>query len=310
MLKQLCGTSIDSASTVRYNSGVKKSISQKIKEARVQSNLTQKQLAEKLGCTDIMVSRYELGTVPVSIERLQQIAIAVAKPVAYFFDDDETVTNNISQRKKSPVKQAFVFDLDDTLVDGRRFCGETIARAITSQVPSADFELICQLHDSIKGLAIEDLYYSILKQLNIKADVKKLLAYDKVIQQESIYKLQLFDGVVEMLDFLKSSGKKLYICTNRTKQLLDSVLKANKIEHYFDEVISCVDAGYKKPNPYCLLDVIRRSGLPAEQFIYFGDSEVDSQFASNAGIEHIIFDQYMNNNNLFSKLVNMFLEGR
>ncbi len=43
-------------------------------------------------------------------------------------------------------------------------------------------------------------------------------------------------------------------------------------------------------------------------FVYFGDSEVDSQFAQNANIDHIIFDQYMNNKNLFKKLVNMFLE--
>lgn len=291
-----------------YNSLVKKTINEKVKESRIAASLTQKQLAVKLGCTEVMISRYELGSVPVSIERLQQIATCVGKPISYFFDDDDSNSPSIVKKKKSTVKQAFVFDLDDTLVDGRRFCGETIARAITSQIPSADFELICQMHDSIKGLAIEDLYHTILKQLNIKADVKKLLAYDRVIQQESIYKLQLFEGVIEMLDFLKSSGKKLYICTNRTKQLLDSVLKANNVTHYFDEVISCADAGYKKPNPYCLLDIIHRSGIPAEGFIYFGDSEVDSQFASNAGIEHIIFDQYMNNNNLFSKLVNMFLD--
>lgn len=301
------GTSIDRTSSKVYNSHVKKTINERIKESRIAASLTQKQLAEKLGCTEVMVSRYELGTVPVSIERLQQIATSVGRQISYFFEDEDSSPKKV-EKKKSSVKQAFVFDLDDTLVDGRRFCGETIARAITSQIPSADFELICQMHDSIKGLAIEDLYHTILKQLNIKADVKKLLAYDRVIQKESIYKLQIFDGVIEMLDFLKSSGKKLYICTNRTKELLDSVLKANNVTHYFDEVVSCADAGYKKPNPYCLLDIIRRSGIPADGFIYFGDSEVDSQFASNAGIEHIIFDQYMNNNNLFSKLVNMFLD--
>jgi len=49
-------------------------------------------------------------------------------------------------------------------------------------------------------------------------------------------------------------------------------------------------------------------GVSPGKFIYFGDSEIDSQFAQNAGIEHIIFDQYLNNNNLFTKLVNMFLE--
>lgn len=285
---------------------VKTLLNEKIKQARLGANMTQKQLSDRLSCTEVMISRYEIGTVPVSIEKLQQIATIVGKKLSYFFDEE--TDSNVKEKKRSTIKQAFVFDLDDTLVDGRRFCGETIARAITSQIPSANFDLICQMHDSIRGLAIDDLYITILKELNLKGNLKKMLDYDRVIQRESIYKLQLFDGVVDMLDFLKSKGKKLYLCTNRTMALLDQVLKANNISQYFDEVISCVDEGYKKPNPYCLLDIMRRTEIPIEQFIYFGDSEVDSQFAQNAGIEHIIFDQYMNNKNLFSKLVNMFLE--
>ncbi len=282
-------------------------LGEKIKHARIAANLTQKDLAARLQCTEVMISRYELGAVVVSIEKLQKIATIVNKPMSYFFDLEDG-SPGIKTQQKSEIKKVFVFDLDDTLVDGRKFCGETIARAITAQVPSADFDLICQIHDAIRGMAIDDLYITILKDLNIKADLKKLLAYDKLIQQESIYKMKLFDGVVEMLDFLKTSGKQLYICTNRSKVLLDRVLEENKVAHFFDDVISCLDAGYKKPNPYCLTNLIQKTGIPSSQFIYFGDSEVDSQFAQNAGIEHIIFDQYMNNNNLFQKLVNMFLE--
>ena len=281
-------------------------IGEKIKIARTEAKLTQKELAARLQCTEVMVSRYELGAVVVSIEKLQKIAEIVSKSISYFFDLDGSREAKVI--KKSEIKKVFVFDLDDKLVDGRKFCGETIARVITSQVPSADFDLICQIHDAIRGMAIEDLYITILKDLNIKADIKKLLAYDRVIQQESIYKMKLFDGVIDMLDFLKSSGKKLYICTNRSRMLLDKVLEENKIALFFDDVISCADAGYKKPNPYCLSNLIQTTGVPIEQFIYFGDSEIDSQFAQNAGIEHIIFDQYLNNNNLFTKLVNMFLE--
>ncbi len=292
-----------------YNSSMKLSIGEKVKLARQEVGLTQKQLSDRLKCTEVMVSRYELGAVPLSVERLEQIAVIVGKPLGYFFTDgDEANASNAqNDQERSAPKRAFVFDLDDTLVDGRKFCGETIARSITSQVPAADFDLICQIHDSVRGMAIEDLYVTILKDLGIKADIKKLLAYDKVIQQENIQRMKLFDGVIEMLQLLKQRGRKLYICTNRSKVLLNKVLEYNGISAYFDEIISCADAGYKKPNPYCLSDLINRIGIPPKEFIYFGDSEVDSQFAQNAGIEHIIFDQYMNNNNLFQKLINMFL---
>jgi FMN phosphatase YigB (HAD superfamily) len=73
-------------------------------------------------------------------------------------------------------------------------------------------------------------------------------------------------------------------------------------------VISCIDKGTKKPDPTCLLELIKQSGEKKEAFIYFGDSEIDYMFAKNAGIEYIIFDQYLNGKNLFKNLIALFLE--
>ncbi len=281
-------------------------IGKKLKELRTVKGITQKALAKKLGCTEIMISRYELGVSQISIPQLEKISKILGTTTKEFFNGDEHSNQNTS--KSSTFKNAFVFDLDDTLVDGRQFCGETIARVLTEVDPTVNFDLVCQLHESIRGLTIEDLYEYIAKKVNVKIDMERFLKRDFEIQQENIGRMELFDGVVEILEFLKSSGKKVYICTNRKKELLMNVLNANNIAGYFDEVISCVDMGYKKPNPYCLVDLIQRSGKSIDEFIYFGDSEVDSQFAQNANIDHIIFDQYMNNKNLFKKLVNMFLE--
>ena len=281
-------------------------LGKKIKEFRTKSGITQKDLAKHLGCTEIMISRYELGVSQVSIQQLEKIANVLNTQVSVFFEGS---IQNTSKPKHS-FKNAFVFDLDDTLVDGRQFCGETIARVITNVDPSVNFDTVVQLHETIRGMTIEDLYLHILKKLNLKANVSELLKHDHRIQEENIDKMKLFDGVVDILEFLKSNHKKLYVCTNRSKDLMTKVFEANQILPYFDEVISCVDSGYKKPNPYCLIDLIKRSGIPSDQFIYFGDSEVDSQFAQNADIDHIIFDQYLNNKNLFKKLVNMFLENQ
>ncbi|MFA7301001.1 MAG: HAD hydrolase-like protein [Candidatus Shapirobacteria bacterium] len=282
-------------------------IGKKIKEQRTKANITQKELSRHLGCTEIMVSRYELGVSQISIPQLIKVANILKIPVTSFFENIDDSTNSTTNKGPN-FKNAFVFDLDNTLLDGQRFCGETIARVITSIDPSINFELICDLHDSVAGRSIEDLYKHITKKVGLKADINDLLRKDEIIQSENIDKMLMFDGVVEILEFLKSNGKKLYICTNRIKSLLIKILKTNNILGYFDEVISCVDMGYKKPNPYCLIDLINRTGTSREEFIYFGDSLIDSEFAQNAGIDHIIFDQYLNNKNLFKKLINMFLE--
>jgi len=286
---------------------MKDQIGKKLRQARTTQGLTQKELAQQLGCTEIMISRYELGVSQLSIPRLKQIAAILDKPLAYFFAEKRSSIENTSHYSRG-FKKAFVFDLDDTLIDGRGFCGETIARVITDVEPSANFRRICEIHEAIRGMTIEDLYTTILKKLRIATPIQPLLEQDHIIQSENIDRMRLFDGVVEILEFLKSNGKHLYMCTNRTKDLMISILRSNKIFAYFDEVISCIDAGYKKPNPYCLVDIIQRSGMSSEDFIYFGDSVVDSQFAQNAGIDFIIFDQYLNNKDLFKKLINMFLE--
>lgn len=279
-------------------------IGQKIKTLRTNVGLTQKDLAKLLGCTDIMISRYELGVSQISIPQLQKIAKLLNTPISSFFDENST-GNTI---KTHTFKKHFVFDLDDTLIDGRQFCGETMARVITQNYPHINFDLVVQIHESIRGLTVDDLYIQTLKKLNIHTDIQPLLQQDKLIMDANIENIHIFDGVVDILEFLKKNNKKLYLCTNRLKDLMEKILKANHIRPYFEEVISCIDAGYRKPNPYCLTKLIEESGDSKVEFIYFGDSEVDAQFATNANIDHIIFDQYLNNKNLFKKLVNMFLE--
>lgn len=215
-------------------------------------------------------------------------------------------------KNKNSFKNHFAFDLDDTLVDGRLFCGETIARSLAKLIPDINKDLVIAIHDNIRGAAVPDLYKETIKQMGLNLDpakdLKKLLKYDSEIQIKEIHRLKIFDGVIDIFEFLKSQGKKLHMCTNRPMNSLTPALKYNKITKYFDTIVSCLDEGHKKPDPKCLLDVIEQHGGKKQDFIYFGDSEIDCQFARNSGIDFIIFDQYLNEKNLFKKLINMFLE--
>lgn len=209
-------------------------------------------------------------------------------------------------------KKYFVFDLDDTLVDGRQFCGETIARVITHFEPAANFYQIVRMHEELHGLAVVDLYDQILKETGLDqklgSRVDEMLVLDRKIQTEDISHLKIFDGVVDILEFLKTHNKEIYMCTNRMGSLLNLALEYNGIKGYFSKVVSCIDEGHKKPDPTCINKIVAEVGADKHEFIYFGDSVVDSEFAKNAGIEHMIFDQYLNDKNVFKKLVNMFLE--
>jgi len=65
----------------------KKEFGKKIKLARVESDLTQDQLAEKIKTKQKNISRYETGASMPSIETLAKIASALKKKVGYFFGE-------------------------------------------------------------------------------------------------------------------------------------------------------------------------------------------------------------------------------
>lgn len=70
------------------NSAVSKSVGDKIRYARIEAGLSQKDLAAKLKLSDKAVSTYEVGRAQPSVEVLHEIGAATDRPVTYFIEDD------------------------------------------------------------------------------------------------------------------------------------------------------------------------------------------------------------------------------
>ena len=64
-----------------------KKLGKKIKLARVEADLTQIQLAQKVKAKQKSISRYETGASLPSLETLVKIAKALKKPIGYFFNE-------------------------------------------------------------------------------------------------------------------------------------------------------------------------------------------------------------------------------
>ena len=62
-------------------------LGKKIKLARVELDLTQTQLARKIGAKQKSISRYEAGKSVPKVETLTKLARALKKPVADFLDE-------------------------------------------------------------------------------------------------------------------------------------------------------------------------------------------------------------------------------
>ena len=76
-------------------------ISQKIKEARREARLSQKQLSEALLVSEKAISSYEAGRTIPSVKTLQRIAIKTNKPISYFTEESADLNVTITELLKS-----------------------------------------------------------------------------------------------------------------------------------------------------------------------------------------------------------------
>ncbi|MBR7026860.1 MAG: HAD family hydrolase [Bacteroidales bacterium] len=94
-----------------------------------------------------------------------------------------------------------------------------------------------------------------------------------------------FEGAVELLEKLKADGKKLGIVTSRALYELQHDPIMAPVMHLFDVVITSADSDKHKPNPDPTFAYLAKAGVSAEECLYVGDTQFDSECARGAGVD-------------------------
>lgn len=96
-------------------------------------------------------------------------------------------------------------------------------------------------------------------------------------------------GVPDLLAALDQDQYLLAIASNMpTRQLLLEA-RAYDIDHYFIEIHG-PDAGFCKPHPYMLQQILQQTGIMPERALMVGDAQIDAQFANHAGVECLLIN--------------------
>lgn len=169
---------------------------------------------------------------------------------------------------KSEIK-AVIFDLDDTLYSEKDYVRSgyrAVAKEI-EQVENAYEKLYSAFEDGHaaidKVLLDEGIYTAELKE-------RCLSAY-----RSHLPEIKLYDGVAEMLSFLRSKGIKLGVITDGRPEGQRNKIRALGLEELFDEIIVTDELGgatFRKPCDISFRIMQRRLGLPFESMIYVGDN--------------------------------------
>ncbi|HVI42752.1 MAG TPA: HAD-IA family hydrolase, partial [Anaerovoracaceae bacterium] len=128
--------------------------------------------------------------------------------------------------------------------------------------------------------------------------MEKLLPQIPVEEGVSIYRsfhyskftdlINVFPGILELLEELKARGYKTGIVTSRLSATTEIGLKKYDMAKYFDAIVTCDDTDKHKPDPEPVYIALERLGSKPEESIMIGDSMFDILCAKNAGVKAVL----------------------
>ena len=103
----------------------------------------------------------------------------------------------------------------------------------------------------------------------------------------------LFEGTLELLDYLKEKKYSLHIITNGFEEVQNKKMINSKLYPYFEQIITSESVGVKKPDARVFEHALEVSKANKENSIMIGDSlEADIHGALKVGLSaiHCVFD--------------------
>ncbi len=179
--------------------------------------------------------------------------------------------------------KAVIFDLDGTLVGA----------------PTSFSEIKERLRERLLKMGIEEellgdltpMYETLLKvSEKTGIEFEKLHSIQVELEAERMKESFLFEGALEVLEYLKERGVKLALVTRSSKKAALLALEKNGIANYFDSLVAREDVKPEdlKPSPGQIQKVLSELDVPPEKAIAVGDHGYDVLAAKGAGTLSIL----------------------
>lgn len=180
-----------------------------------------------------------------------------------------------------------IFDLDGTLVDSIKAISYTtnltLKKYKLGPIDEEQYKLF--VGDGYKKLIERALIYCGDKDLIHYEDA--LIAYMEYFEVHCMYEVKAYDGIKDMLHYLKKNNIKIAVLSNKPhERTIDNVRGIFGIE-YFDKISGEKDDVKRKPDPEGAIITAKELGILPEHCLYIGDTDTDMKTGIGAGMDTI-----------------------
>jgi HAD superfamily hydrolase (TIGR01549 family) len=179
--------------------------------------------------------------------------------------------------------EAFIFDVDGTLIDSNDFHAEAWQKAFEKYDKKIPFE---QIRPQI-GKGADTLLPEFLTEREIEEYGEEITEQRaEIFKNEFLSRIKPFPKVRELFRRLKDDGKKIALASSANEDELAAYKKIADLEDLVEKATSADDAKASKPEPDIFQAALKLLGNPAsETVLVIGDTPYDAEAATKAKLK-------------------------
>ena len=181
--------------------------------------------------------------------------------------------------------QTFIFDLDGTLLQTL----PDIRLAINEALKRCGYDYAFSLKEAraLIGNGADMLVKRALKEKgdDIEAFAQLKAAYMPLYRDYQNLHAKPFNGMKEVLTFLKERGLQLFVATNKPNALAKFIVEDHFGKGLFTAIEGHEEGEPVKPDPLIVNRFVEKYGIDKSKTLFIGDSYVDVDTAHNANIK-------------------------
>ena len=176
-----------------------------------------------------------------------------------------------------------IFDLDGTLINSL----EDLANSTNDVLQSRGYKIHpVSAYNYFVGNGVRKLVERALPDNHKNETDECLQEFYKIYEQRCLEFTYCYEGICELLNYLKQNNVQLAVVTNKPHHLAVKIC-----EHYFKdtflEVVGNKDEFPLKPEPMSTLYVLDKFQVSLDECVFIGDSNVDIYTGTNAKMKTI-----------------------